>query len=200
VSHLGERVAALVDGQLATDAAERATLHLTECRPCRDAFELERLIKHRLGSMGTPEPSTDFVTALVLMAGPDGPLPPRERRIPVVTGAPAQPAPPAFRTAGTTSRPPGRAGGSSRPAAGSSPAARRRRPSRTRPRLAAAALAAACLVGAGVTIGGVAAGSTAGSPRIAPQVDTLVSDRGSAEATLPLPAESVIWSVTRSGR
>jgi anti-sigma factor RsiW len=82
VSHLGDRAAALVDGQLSPDATERATAHLAACRPCRDFVELERLTKIRLASLRGPVPTADLVGRLLAMGGPAGPLPPRPGHVP----------------------------------------------------------------------------------------------------------------------
>ena len=77
MSHLGDRAAAFVDGQLTPESAERATAHLAACRPCRDLVELERLTKVRLVRPAGPAPSADLVGRLLAMGGPAGPLPPR---------------------------------------------------------------------------------------------------------------------------
>jgi hypothetical protein len=82
VSHLGDRAAAFVDGQLTPESAERATAHLAACRPCRDLVELERLTKARLSALSGPEPTAAFVGRLLAMGGPAGPLPPRPGHVP----------------------------------------------------------------------------------------------------------------------
>jgi anti-sigma factor RsiW len=82
VTHLGDRAAAFVDGQLTPESAERATAHLAACRPCRDLVELERLTKGRLSALCGPDPSADFVGRLLAMGGPSGPLPPRPGHVP----------------------------------------------------------------------------------------------------------------------
>jgi hypothetical protein len=82
VAHLGERVAALVDGRLSPDAVDRAHLHLATCRPCREAVEAERLMKARLAALRGPEPSGDLMRRLLSMGGPNGPLPPRSGHVP----------------------------------------------------------------------------------------------------------------------
>jgi len=164
VTHLGDRAAAFVDGQLTPESAERATAHLASCRPCRDLVELERLTKARLSALSGPEPTADFVGRLLAMGGPAGPLPPRPGHVPgnrrpqpvampepqrvgvqVLRRAPARPA---VRRETVSTRPAGR------------PQAVRARPSR----LAVAVLGALSVVGVGVA--GVAAGSSAsaGSP------------------------------------
>jgi hypothetical protein len=82
VTHLGERVSALVDGQLPVDAIERAHAHLANCRDCRDAVEAERLMKARLSCLPAPGPGADLVARLLAMGGPAGPLPPRPGHVP----------------------------------------------------------------------------------------------------------------------
>jgi len=57
VTHLGERVSALLDGQLSVEATERAMMHLAGCRDCRGAVEFERLTKARLVCLSGPAPT-----------------------------------------------------------------------------------------------------------------------------------------------
>jgi hypothetical protein len=53
--HLGERVAALVDGELGHDARERALAHLAGCQACRHEVETQRLLKNALrGAVAVP--------------------------------------------------------------------------------------------------------------------------------------------------
>ena len=205
MTHLGDKAAALVDGQLSAEAAERAAMHMVGCRPCRDAVELERLTKQRLASLSSPEPEDGFLAQLMAMAGPAGPLPPREERLEVVSTLIPPPAPNplpiagsipgpatlAGRSAGT--RPSGRSSawgrrpGDTRPA-GSAPA---RRTATHRPRLAAAVLAASVMVGAGVTVGGVAAaGATATGKKVVPAMDSFVAQHST----------SILWGTTGSNR
>jgi hypothetical protein len=82
VAHLGDRVAALVDGQLPADVVDRAHAHLVGCRPCREAVEAERLMKGRLACLRGPEPGVDLMQRLLAMGGPNGPLPPRGGHVP----------------------------------------------------------------------------------------------------------------------
>ncbi|MGH3361223.1 MAG: anti-sigma factor family protein [Nocardioides sp.] len=57
MGHLGSRVSALLDGQLAPEEAERAWSHVHQCHACRDLVEREGWIKTRLAglSFGTTE-------------------------------------------------------------------------------------------------------------------------------------------------
>jgi hypothetical protein len=82
VTHLGDRVSALLDGQLSVEATERAMVHLARCRGCRDAVELERLTKAQLAYLSGPEPTDALVGRLLAMGGPSGPLPPRPGYVP----------------------------------------------------------------------------------------------------------------------
>jgi hypothetical protein len=191
VTHLGERITPLVDGQLAGDAAERASIHLAGCVGCREAVEAERLMKSRLATLGAPEPADALVRRLLDLAGPDGPLPPRAGHVP---GTPRQ-------------RPisPGRAqrpvlmapGGSRRPGAGVSarsavrPGVSGRLSRVSRARLTAAMVGAMCLVGAGVAGGVVTAG--AGQQTVVPPVDTLVVEHATSTDTLPFGDQNTEW-------
>jgi hypothetical protein len=91
VSHLGERVSALVDGQLSLDAMERAYSHLAHCRECRDAVEAERLMKARLSCLPAPEPETDLLGRLAAIGGFPGQAPcrPRAESFPVREHSPS---------------------------------------------------------------------------------------------------------------
>jgi Putative zinc-finger len=200
VSHLGDRAAALVDGQLSPDAAGRATAHLATCRPCRDLVELERLMKCRLAALHGPAPSSDFVGRLLAMGGPAGPLPPRPGHVP---GMPRPQTVPVHSTSGagggvalaprttapistaprTTVRPAGRPM-SNRP--GGRPAVLTQR----RARLAAVVLGALSVVGVGVA--GVTVGSASGGAVARP-----VPAR---PGTVSVPIGASVLTTTLSGR
>ena len=49
--HLGNRVSALLDGQLPADEAERAWAHVHQCHTCRDRVEREGWVKRRLAGL-----------------------------------------------------------------------------------------------------------------------------------------------------
>ena len=156
MSHLGDRAAAFVDGQLSPESAERATAHLASCRPCRDLVELERLTKVRLAALAGPAPSSDLVGRLLAMGGPAGPLPPRPGHVP---GTP-RPAPVPVRPvapAGVARRT--RSGVSTRPAGRPVVVGGRRS------RLAVAVAGALSVVGVGVAGVGVASLGAAGGAR-----------------------------------
>jgi anti-sigma factor RsiW len=80
MSHLGDRLSALVDGELDGAERDRAHAHLAGCPQCRaEAAEL-RALKQKLGSLKPSAPAEAAMTRrLIAMTGPGGPLPPRRR-------------------------------------------------------------------------------------------------------------------------
>lgn len=163
MSHLGGRVSELVDGELEGAAADRALKHLADCQECRDALELERLMKQRLASLVVPEPGDGLLRSLFDLGGPAGPLPPRREYLP---GSPR----PDFVSPGhdvhvmAVPAPPVRADVSF--------GRRQSRFSRPQRRVAATLVGAACLVGAGVA-GGVVTQSVSAAAVVVP-VDSFV--------------------------
>jgi anti-sigma factor RsiW len=73
VRHLGERISALVDGELDHDARDRALAHLSRCELCRAAVAEERWVKARLKQLPATEPSAALLTSL-FAAVPASPL------------------------------------------------------------------------------------------------------------------------------
>jgi anti-sigma factor RsiW len=85
MAHLGERVSALVDGELNHTERERALAHLTFCADCRREVDSTRALKSRLRSLDHPPMPADLTMSLLRMSEPGGPLPPRERPFPTRT-------------------------------------------------------------------------------------------------------------------
>jgi anti-sigma factor RsiW len=86
MSHLGNRLSALVDGELDGAERDRAHAHLAGCEQCRaEAAEL-RALKQKLRSLTTRAPAEAAMTSrLIAMTGPGSPRPatsrpPRARR------------------------------------------------------------------------------------------------------------------------
>ncbi len=211
MTHLGDRAAAFVDGQLSPESAERATAHLAACRPCRDLVELERLTKARLSALCGPDPSADFVGRLLAMGGPSGPMPPRPGHVPgtprprpVSLPQPHRSGVQVLRRAGRTERPTtpqpmprdvARPGPRREPVPSNRPSGRSRvavRPSR----LAVAVFGAMSVVGVGVA--GVAAGSSAaatGPNPLPARLGTVVSPAGAGLVPARLvPVAPIDWS------
>ncbi len=110
--HLGDRVSALVDGELGHEARDRALAHVAHCAACRQQLDDERAIKERLSAAPTPDPSNAMVAGLLALGEPGDPVPPRTRRMPLAPLVPTLPAP--GRRA-RTGAPRGRAEASNRP-------------------------------------------------------------------------------------
>jgi anti-sigma factor RsiW len=82
MSHLGDRLSALVDGELDGAERDRAHAHLAGCEQCRtEAAEL-RVLKQKLSTLMTGAPAEAAMTKrLIAMTGPGGPMPPRRGRL-----------------------------------------------------------------------------------------------------------------------
>jgi anti-sigma factor RsiW len=82
MSHLGDRLSALVDGELDGAERDRAHAHLASCEQCRaEAAEL-RALKQQLRTLMTGAPAEAAMTRrLIALTGPGGPMPPRRGRL-----------------------------------------------------------------------------------------------------------------------
>ena len=80
MTHLGDRLSALIDGELNGTERDRAHAHLASCEQCRrEAAEL-RALKQKLSTLLSRAPAEAAMTRrLIAMTGPGGPLPPRRR-------------------------------------------------------------------------------------------------------------------------
>ena len=80
MSHLGDRLSALVDGELTGAELDRAHAHLAGCLECRAEAADLRTLKARLSGMVAGAPAEAAMTSrLIASTGPGGPLPPRHR-------------------------------------------------------------------------------------------------------------------------
>ncbi|WP_282946852.1 zf-HC2 domain-containing protein [Cellulomonas endometrii] len=73
--HLGDRVSALVDGQLAPAAAERALAHVACCPRCASDLAAARAARRVLSDVDDVRPAGDLTARLLALggaAGPDG--------------------------------------------------------------------------------------------------------------------------------
>jgi anti-sigma factor RsiW len=87
MSHLGDRLSALIDGELDGAERDRAFAHLASCERCRtEAAEL-RALKRKLRALISGAPAEAAMTRrLIAMTGPGGPLPPRRRLLRLAPG------------------------------------------------------------------------------------------------------------------
>jgi anti-sigma factor RsiW len=88
MSHLGDRLSALVDGELDGAERDRAHAHLASCEQCRtEAAEL-RVLKQKLSALMTGAPAEAAMTKrLIAMTGPGGPMPSRRGLLRVGPGS-----------------------------------------------------------------------------------------------------------------
>ncbi|WP_328583432.1 anti-sigma factor family protein [Streptomyces sp. NBC_00370] len=73
--HLGDRLAALVDGELGHDARERVLAHLATCAKCKAEADAQRRLKSVFAEAAPPSPSEGFLARL---QGLPGGGPPRD--------------------------------------------------------------------------------------------------------------------------
>jgi anti-sigma factor RsiW len=52
MSHLGQRLSALMDGELDNSERERVLIHLSKCTSCRDEVAALRMLKRRMNAIG----------------------------------------------------------------------------------------------------------------------------------------------------
>jgi anti-sigma factor RsiW len=80
MSHLGDRLSALIDGELDGAERDRAYAHLASCEQCRTEAADLRALKRKLSTLLSGAPAeADMTRRLIAMTGPGGPLPPRHR-------------------------------------------------------------------------------------------------------------------------
>ncbi|MCX4548415.1 zf-HC2 domain-containing protein [Streptomyces sp. NBC_01387] len=71
--HLGDRLAALVDGELKHDARERVLAHLATCAKCKTEADAQRRLKSVFAETAPPPPSEGLLARLQgLPGGPGG--------------------------------------------------------------------------------------------------------------------------------
>lgn len=71
--HLGDRLAAFVDGELGHDARERVLSHLATCPRCKADADAQRRLKSVFAQTAPPPPSQSFLERLQGLPGGPGP-------------------------------------------------------------------------------------------------------------------------------
>jgi len=164
MSHLGDRLSALIDGELNAAERDRVHAHLAGCAECRAEANELRALKKELRDLGDVPPGDGLTRRLIGIAEPGAPVPPR-RQARRMTGSSARPRP-GFRTVpgavgapGPASRPP------SRPVPVRGPGHRRHRA-----RYLALGVVSCAVAGLSVTAFTMGGGQQTPGPRITPQV------------------------------
>ncbi|MGN7140597.1 anti-sigma factor family protein, partial [Streptomyces pseudogriseolus] len=62
--HLGDRLAALVDGELGHDARERVLAHVATCAKCKAEVDEQRRLKNVFAAAAPPPPSESLLARL----------------------------------------------------------------------------------------------------------------------------------------
>ncbi|WP_255952325.1 anti-sigma factor family protein [Streptomyces odontomachi] len=70
--HLGDRLAALVDGELGHDARERVLAHLATCPKCKAEADAQRRLKSVFAETAPPPPSASLLARLQGLPAGDG--------------------------------------------------------------------------------------------------------------------------------
>lgn len=81
MSHLGQRLSALVDNELGPAERDRVLAHLAWCEPCRMEAIALRALKQRMHTLSEAAAGTDLISRLLAMTPPPGfPAAARSRR------------------------------------------------------------------------------------------------------------------------
>jgi anti-sigma factor RsiW len=65
MSHLGQRLSALIDGELDESERERVLIHLSKCLSCRDEIAALRTLKRRMNAIGEAAADEDLTGRLM---------------------------------------------------------------------------------------------------------------------------------------
>ncbi|WP_235737930.1 hypothetical protein [Nocardioides alcanivorans] len=78
IGHVGNRVSALVDGQLPAELADRLWAHVHSCCLCRDQVEREGWVKTRVAGLSHQcRPAPDYLQSLLTLSPTSTRCPPR---------------------------------------------------------------------------------------------------------------------------
>ncbi|MFJ5301793.1 anti-sigma factor family protein [Streptomyces sp. NPDC088350] len=70
--HLGDRLSALVDGELGHESRDRVLAHLATCTKCKAEADAQRRLKNVFAEMAPPPPSESFLARLQGLPGGGG--------------------------------------------------------------------------------------------------------------------------------
>jgi anti-sigma factor RsiW len=178
VTHLGEQISALIDGELTGAELDRANAHLAACERCRvEAAEIRQL-KRALRALFEADCPDGLTRRLLDEGGPGGPVPSRrDRREQYRRGRGKGP---------RDKRPRGRGGRGD----GDAP--------RSRARYVVWSAVSLFVVGIGAAAFSMGGGGGAPAPRITPQLEMFSVEHAIVSGTVPEPDQTTAGtSVTR---
>jgi anti-sigma factor RsiW len=73
VTHLGQRLSALIDGELDGAERDRVLVHLARCEPCRGEAVALRMLKRRMNALGEAAADSTLTFRLMGLAQPPDP-------------------------------------------------------------------------------------------------------------------------------
>jgi anti-sigma factor RsiW len=178
VTHLGEQISALVDGELAGAELDRANAHLAACERCRAEAAEMRQLKRALRALFEVDGDDELTGRLVAMVGPGGPVPsPQDRREQYRRGRGKGP---------RDERPRGRGGQGDGDAA------------RSRARYVVWSAVSLFVVGISAAAFSMGGGGAAPAPKITPQLEMFSVEHAMVSGTVPDPEQTPAGaSVTR---
>jgi anti-sigma factor RsiW len=97
VTHLGQRLSALIDGELEASEREGVLWHMTKCDSCRNEVAALRALKRRVSGLGDAAAGAGLMSALVSLADSD----PADNPPPPVPSWPDRPSGPPGRSQGS---------------------------------------------------------------------------------------------------
>lgn len=166
MSHLGDRITALVDQKLDPASREQVLCHLVDCADCRAEADLERGVRRALSLLGYDQRPPPSLEARLLAVGePDDVWPtPPDRRSPLAPSAFGWPA------AASAGRPP------TRPPYRAAPQRSRRR----------FVFAGSLSLGAATAAMAFVVGGQPAGPALSPPVDSYTVEHAAVTGTVPL--------------
>ncbi|HEX4254120.1 MAG TPA: zf-HC2 domain-containing protein [Streptosporangiaceae bacterium] len=170
MSHLGNRLSALVDGELSAEESDRVHAHLARCAACRAEARELRALKQRVRGLGEVAPDDALTARLIRIAEPGAPVPPRRRARRLTTRVR-----PGFRTLPRASTGPGPGRGPARPG-----------PHRHRGRYLALGVVSCVFAGLSVTAFSMGGTDDNPGPRVTPPVQLYSVQHAITTGQVPL--------------
>lgn len=179
MTHLGEQISALIDGELNGAELDRANAHLAACERCRaEAAEIRKL-KRALRALFEVDGGDELTRRLLKDAGPGGPVPSRQDRREQYR-----------RDRGKGSRDKRRPRGRGGRGDGDAP--------RSRARYMLWSAVSLFVVGIGAAAFSMGGGGAAPAPKITPQLEMFSVEHAIVSGTVPNPEQTPAGaSVTR---